>query len=63
MAMTPAQRQAAFRERHSTTKSRLNSLVSNDAKYTLVLLAYQYGITESAMLERLLESVEHLIEL
>jgi len=56
MALTLAQRQAVFRERHSRTKSRINSLVSNEAKEKLTQLAYRYAITEKAMLEYLINN-------
>ena len=56
MAMTPAQRQAAFRKRHRLSKSRINSLVNRMTKINLSRLARRYQVTEGAMLERLINS-------
>lgn len=50
MTQTNSQRQAAFRIRHSTTKSRINVLVSNETKANLSRLAQSIRATESAMI-------------
>lgn len=57
-AMTPAKRQAAYRQRHSSTRARINLLVSDDAKYKLFKLAYHHGLTLTKMLEKIIEGAE-----
>jgi Replication regulatory protein RepB len=54
-AMTPAQRQAAYRKRHRSAKSHINSQVSCVTKMNLWRLACRYGITQRAMLELLIQ--------
>jgi hypothetical protein len=54
-AMTPAQRQAAYRQRHSINKSRINLLVSGSAKWKLYQLAYSRGVSMTKMLEQIIE--------
>lgn len=62
MAKTNAQRQAEYRERHlkdeNRTDDRLNTLINIHAKYALARLARHYGITQRALLERLLTETD-----
>lgn len=62
MAKTNAQRQAEYRHRHLVAEDggaeRLNLLVSVPAKRKLERLAACYGVTQRAMLERLLTEAE-----
>jgi hypothetical protein len=56
-----AQRQAEFRARRTQgegTDERLNTLVSVQAKRALERLATCYGVTQRAMLERVLRDAE-----
>ena len=56
-----SQRQANFRKQHMYTRSRINSLVRNSAKHNLWVLARHHGITETAMLEKLVfEAIQKL---
>jgi hypothetical protein len=62
MRKSGAQRQAAYRQRHLQDEAgaleRLNLLVSITAKRQLERLAYCYGVTQRAMLEKLLAEAE-----
>ena len=62
MGKSNAERQAAYRERHLRDpeggRERLNLLVSIPAKRQLERLAHCYGVTQGAMLERLLAEAE-----
>lgn len=59
MASTNAERQAAYRQRHlkdwAGGKERINLVVENTASDRLARLSRHYGVTKSAMLERLLD--------
>ena len=58
MAKSNAERQAAYRQRHlkdvNGTDERLSLLVDIRAKRALERLAARYGVTQRAMIERLL---------
>ena len=61
-----AERQAAYRARHlhspeTVDAERLNTVVSISAKQALVRLARHYGVTQRAMLERLLADAENAV--
>ena len=62
MSKSNAQRQAEFRARHLLDSNgkgeRLNMLVDMGAKRSLERLASCYGVTQRAMLERLLAASE-----
>lgn len=62
MPSTNTQRQAAYRARHLQCVDgqgmRLNTILSVDAKYALERLASAYGLTQRAMLERLIVQAE-----
>jgi len=60
MAQTPAQRQAAYRQRHlrDGTESRISIVVSATAKAGLERLAVRYGVTQREALERALRLAE-----
>jgi hypothetical protein len=62
MGKSGAQRQAEYRKRHlkdeAGTLERLNLLVPVSAKRQLERLAYCYGVTQRAMLEKLLAEAE-----
>jgi hypothetical protein len=62
MGKSGAQRQAEYRQRHLKDETgaleRLNLLVQVSAKRQLERLAYCYGVTQRAMLERLLAEAE-----
>lgn len=68
MAMTNAERQAAYRERHMSqtggkhTASRINAVVSLDAAVNLDMLARCYGVTKREVLECALASAAHRAE-
>ena len=55
MALSPAEKQARFRERHlkEGNRERLQLVVSLQAKRALERLARHHGLTQAAMLERL----------
>jgi hypothetical protein len=63
MATTNAQRQAAYRAKHlqgvEGQGERLNIVISAQAKRSLERLASCYGVTQRAMIERLLLEAEH----
>lgn len=65
MAKTNAQRQAAYRQRHLIAEDggaeRINLLVSLSAKRKLERLAACYGVTQRALLERLLTDAERAL--
>lgn len=65
MATSNADRQRAYRERHlnSTegTADRLAMLVDVDAKRKLERLARHHGITQRAMLERIIADTERAL--
>lgn len=58
MAKTPAERQAAYRQKHlqdiEGNKSRLNLVIGHSAKLALTRLAKRYGVTQTELLERLI---------
>jgi hypothetical protein len=58
MAKTPAERQAAYRQKHlkdeTGSKARLNMLLDHRTKLALKRLAIRYGVTQAALLERLI---------
>ena len=62
MAMTNAQRQAAYRQRHLKDLEglgvRLNTIISGPTSYQLTRLATHYGVTRRATLERVLQEAE-----
>lgn len=64
MSKTNAERQAAYRARHLKDEhgkgERLNTLIDLHAKRALERLAACYGVTQRAMLERLLAQAELL---
>lgn len=64
MKKTPAQRQAEYRARHlkdeTGTGARLNMLVDVHAKLSLERLAACYGVTQRAMLERIIRDAERV---
>lgn len=60
MGMTSAERQRAYRQRHlkDGIRERINLVVSVSTKRKLERLARHYGVTQVAMLERLLAQAE-----
>jgi hypothetical protein len=58
MGMTAAERQRAYRQRRQEDAERLNLVVSVSAKRQLERLARHHGVTQRAMLERLLAEAE-----
>ncbi|MBI3144480.1 MAG: hypothetical protein HYZ18_04275 [Pseudogulbenkiania sp.] len=62
MALTNAQRQAAYRARHLKEESgsgeRLNAVIDLHAKRALERVATCYGVTQRALLEHLLIEAE-----
>jgi hypothetical protein len=58
MAKTPAERQAAYRQKHlhdiESNKARLNLIVGHQAKLALTRLAKRYGVTQTELLEHLI---------
>ena len=62
MAQSNAERQAAFRSRHlhdeGGTSERLNVVITLHAKLSLERLASCYGVTQRAILERILQDAE-----
>lgn len=58
MPKSPAERQAAYRQKHlhdfDGTKSRLNLLIEHRAKLALARLANRYGVTQTELLERMI---------
>jgi len=62
MAKTNAQRQSEYRERHlkgdDGQGNRLNIVIDFHAKRALERLAFCYGVTQQAFLERLLRQAE-----
>lgn len=62
MSSTNTQRQAAYRARHLQCDDRqglrLNTILSVHAKYALERLASAHGLTQRAMLERLIVQAE-----
>ncbi|NMM15369.1 MAG: hypothetical protein HHJ17_17770 [Rhodoferax sp.] len=62
MMATNSERQAAYRARHLKSENgeleRLNLMVNLHAKRSLERLASCYGVTQRAMIERLLQSAE-----
>jgi hypothetical protein len=63
MATSNAQRQAAYRAKHlkdvDAQGERLNLIIDAPAKRALERLASCYGVTQRAMVERLLLAAEH----
>lgn len=67
MVMTNAQRQAKYREQRlkdgNGTGSRLNLVIDNGAHLALKRLALRYGVTVTALVERLaMDEQRHLTE-
>ncbi|MFM0134323.1 MULTISPECIES: hypothetical protein [Paraburkholderia] len=64
MAMSSAERQAAYRERHLKDENgkgeRLGLVIDLHAKRALERVAACYGVTQRAMLERLLVQAEEV---
>ena len=64
MAMSGAERQAAYRERHLKDENgkgeRLSLVIDLHAKRALERVAACYGVTQRAMLERLLVQAEEV---
>lgn len=62
MAKTPAERQAAYRQRHlkdlDGSKARLNVVIDHDARLALARLAKRHGMTHAALLERLIREAQ-----
>ena len=62
MVLTSAQRQAAHRARHlkdvDGSGERLNMIVNAAAKMQLMRLAASYGVTQRALVERLLAAAQ-----
>lgn len=59
MATTAAERQRAYRQRiRDGQGERINLTVSVTTKHQLERLAHHYGVTQRAMLERLLADAE-----
>jgi hypothetical protein len=58
MAKNPAARQAAYRQKHlhdlDSTKARLNLILDQHVKLALARLAHHQGLTQTALLEKLL---------
>jgi len=65
MAMSNAQRQAAYRLRHLKSEDvldqRLNLVIDLHAKCALERLALCYGITQRALLQMLLMNADHAV--
>ena len=65
MAQTNAQRQAAYRKRHSNVNDpenqlvRINTMVSTTAKAKLSAMAKHYGVTEWKILENIISDAEN----
>jgi hypothetical protein len=61
-ALTNAQRQAAYRQRHlkseDGTGERLNVVIDAQAKKALERLSIHYGVTNKLMLERMVLNVQ-----
>lgn len=53
-AKSGAERQRAYRKRAKANKLRLNLLINADEKFLLKYFARRYGVTETALLERLI---------
>ncbi len=62
MAKSNAERQATYRERHLVdvdgAGSRINVVVSVQTKAQLARLAIRYGVTQRAMLEKMIAATE-----
>ena len=68
MSKSNVQRQRNYRHRHLKQTGekyqmleRINQMVSLSAKSSLKRLASYYGVTQRAMLERLIEEADHLL--
>jgi hypothetical protein len=63
MAKNPAARQAAYRQKHlhdlDGTKARLNLILDQRAKLALARLARHHGLTQTALLEKLLSEAQN----
>ena len=66
MTKSNAQRQRNYRDRHLKQTGeeyemleRINQMISHSAKSGLKRLASYYGVTQRAMLERLIEEADH----
>lgn len=67
MAKSPAERQAAYRQKHlhdiEGGKARLNLVIEDRAKLALARLAKRYGVTQTECLEKLiLEAQQREVE-
>ena len=58
MAKTVAERQREYRQRHSEDGERINMAVDAHAKRALERLARHHGLSQRAMLERVLSEAE-----
>ena len=68
MSKSNVQRQRNYRDRHLKQTGedyemleRINQMVSLSAKSSLKRLASYYGVTQRAMLERVIEDADHLL--
>lgn len=65
MALTAAERQAAYRKRRPTAGDngdrRLNTWLTTGASLALARLARRYGVTQRDMIERLVLTIDHEI--
>ena len=66
MTKSNAQRQRNYRDRHLKQSGeayemleRINQMISHSAKSSLKRLASYYGVTQRAMLERVIEEADH----
>lgn len=58
MGKTAAERQREYRERHRETSERINIPLDPHAKFALTRLAKYHGISQRAMLERIIGRAE-----
>lgn len=65
MSMTNAERQQAYRQRHLKdvhgTGERLNGIVSAASKAQLARLAWHYGLSQRATLEKVIQAAERAV--
>ena len=61
MGMTVAQRQRLYRQRHSEDGERINMAVDAHTKRALERLARHHGVTQRAMLERIVAEAESMV--
>lgn len=66
MALTAAERQAAYRKRRPTAgdngERRLNTWLTTGASLALARLARRYGVTQRNMIERLVLAIDEEIQ-